>query len=377
MTTGHQVLLGGDVEKTMKLWFRHVVILAAIAAIGGLLVMVSGIVPIAASGGHWPVTRWGLEFSMSRSVATHSANIAVPDLSDRSLIIKGAGHFETGCVQCHGGPSRGPNPIAAALMPTPPLLADAVTAWEANELFYIVKHGVKLTGMPAWPAQDRDDEVWAVVAFLKILPDMQNDEYQSLVSADTQAADDTIPSNLRHLVTTTCGRCHGADGLGGAHHVFPVLAGQRKEYLEATLKAFADGSRHSGIMEALAVPLRKQQITELAEFYSMLASSLAKDIATPAEDAVGGEQIATQGIPSQRVPACVGCHDPDIGGSYPMLSGQPTHYLKQQLQLFKRRVRGGTMNAHLMHPATERITDSQIEAVAEYFGSSPEDESQR
>lgn len=360
----------------MKLWIKHIAILAVIVVAGGVITVVLGIVPIAASSPHWPITKWFLEFSMERSVATHSIKIATPDLDDAALVIKGAGHFATGCVQCHGSPARGPSPIAESLMPQPPKLSDTVSEWKPRELFYIVKHGVKLTGMPGWPAQNRDDEVWAVVAFLKTLPGMSRAEYHNLVFGDAAAASDSVPSGLQHLVTDSCGRCHGADGLG-RDGVFPILAGQRKDYLASSLRAYSAGERHSGFMQPVAVPLEEQQIDGLAAFYSELPSPLGDAIASepdgvaagnPEDDRdLTGQQIAQSGIPARRVPACVGCHAPSIAGNYPLLNGQPQDYLAQQLNLFKQRVRGGTKNAHLMHPATERITEQQEQAVAEFF----------
>ncbi|MFG0336020.1 MAG: c-type cytochrome, partial [Maioricimonas sp. JB049] len=154
--------------------------LVLIGAAGGL-VMVSGVVPIKASSGHWPVTKWILNFSKARSVATHSMGIEVPPLDDPTMVMKGAGHFETGCVQCHGSPLRPPSPVARMMTATPPPLTPKIRVRDPEELFYIVKHGIKFTGMPGWPAQNRDDEVWAIVAFLLELPEMDAQTYRALV----------------------------------------------------------------------------------------------------------------------------------------------------------------------------------------------------
>src|SRR5690606_22829684 len=144
-----------------------------VMAVGGALVVASGVVPIKASSGHWAVTRWLLEFASSRSVATHTlGGPPPPALDDPAPALRGAGHYDTGCRPCHGAPALPSPSIAAAMTPSPPYLPPAVPKWEADELFYIVKHGVKFTGMPAWPAQGRDDEVWAMVAFLVQLPGM-------------------------------------------------------------------------------------------------------------------------------------------------------------------------------------------------------------
>lgn len=363
----------------MKLWLKHIGILVAVAGVVGLAAMLSGIIPIAASGGHWSVTRKVLDFSMARSVFTHSIGIDAPELDDPEMIQRGAGHFETGCVQCHGSPARPQSPIASAMTPRPPLLPAHIPLWKPQELFYIVKHGVKLTGMPAWPAQNRDDEVWDVVAFLQTLPDIDADAYRELVTdSNTAVSEYSGPPHLQHLVTSTCGRCHGTDGRGRSSEAFPALAGQHQKYLAASLRAYSAGERHSGIMQPLAVPLTDSEITDLAEYYSKLptAFELSYFESPPADtstsddtaDELTGFQIAQNGIPSQKVPSCTGCHGPGRSDSYPLLSGQPTSYLAKQLTLFKRRDRGGTEQQHLMHPATDRITEKQIQAAAQYFG---------
>src|SRR5690606_2166263 len=105
--------------------------------------------------------RWFIEFALRRSVATHSFSITVPALQDPDLIRLGAGHFAGGCAPCHGAPERPRNPIVRQMLPAPPSLSVAAAAWAPEELFWIVQNGLKYTGMPAWTAPARDDEVWA------------------------------------------------------------------------------------------------------------------------------------------------------------------------------------------------------------------------
>jgi mono/diheme cytochrome c family protein len=126
--------------------------------------------PLKASSGHWAITAWFLHFTMRRSVATHSPGLQAPALDVPRLVLQGAGHYETGCRPCHGSVDLPLPRIAQQMTPPPPYLPPRITTWEPEELFYIVKHGVKFTGMPAWPSQQRDDEVWAMVAFLLMRP---------------------------------------------------------------------------------------------------------------------------------------------------------------------------------------------------------------
>lgn len=365
----------------MKLWFQHVAILAGIALVAGAMVVVSGIVPIKASSGHWEITRWFLSFSMSRSVATWSLGVDSPPEANRAQLLKGAGHYQTGCVQCHGSPERGPNPIARALTPEPPALQQAVSQWDSEELFYIVMHGVKLTGMPAWPELQRSDEVWAMVAFLRQLPGLDKTEYRELVygTAQNPQTSETLasaPPEFQYLVSVTCGRCHGVQG-HGREGAFPNLAGQKSAYLAASLRAFANGERHSGMMQAVAVPLQDQQIQQLAEYYASqplvsknkatAMSDAKRRSADAAEQDSQGFQIAHYGVPERKIPACTDCHNRKSSDLFPVLVAQEESYLQQQLKLFRRTVRGGTAYANLMHPVTERMTDADIQAVAEYY----------
>ena len=356
----------------MKRWVLRVSIAGLVLAVAGFSVAASGIIPVKASSEHWPVTRWFLRFSMQRSIATHSLGIEVPRLDDSTLVLKGAGYYEIGCRSCHGAPGMTRPRIANSMMPQPPLLPERIVASNPRKLFYVVKHGMKFTGMPAWPSQERDDEVWAMVAFLLKLPDLDEAGYQRLVEGE--------PAHLSHAippVVQTCARCHGGDGLGRGEGAFPKLAAQRSEYLDNALTAYASGSRHSGIMQPVAGGLTRESIQLAVRYYAGLttASSVtAKAEKSNAAAIERGRAIASDGIRPQRVPACVECHEP--GGrrakpSYPSLAGQHSAYLQLQLQLFKSEQRGGSDYAHLMRPVASRLTNEQMRDVALYFESLP------
>ena len=141
--------------KTGAMWLA---IFLAVLGVGGFLFAWSGLYSVAASRGHWPGLSLILKFGMRSSVRTHALGIEAPDLENPALVERGAGYFQGGCAPCHGAPGRPSNPIVHAMLPEPPDLGVAVPTWKANELFWIVKNGFKYTGMPAWAAQDRDDE---------------------------------------------------------------------------------------------------------------------------------------------------------------------------------------------------------------------------
>lgn len=360
---------------------KLVVYLAGLA-VGGLLVAVSGIVPLKASSGHWPITAWFLHLTMRSSVATHALGLQAPALAAPGLVLQGAGHYELGCRPCHGSPDLPLPRIPQTMIPHPSYLPLQIATWKPEELFYIVKHGIKFTGMPAWPAQQRDDEVWAMVAFLRTLPDLDAEAYRQLVHGEatpsgTMAALDGLSGSAKvpQAVTANCGRCHGVDGRGRGAGAFPKLAGQRPSYLFAALHAYARGERHSGTMEPIAAGLNLDEMRELALYYGSLREA-SPGLPHP-DDTLAiepGKAIARRGIPSQRVPACVACHGPGAtrrNPFYPALAGQYADYLILQLTLFNKARRGGSAYAHLMRPVATRLTPTQMRDVALYYASLP------
>ncbi len=362
---------------------RGVILTLAALFAGGIvlggIVFASGILPIKASSGHWPITEWFMHTGMERSVALHSAGIEPPPLDQPDLIIKGATHFEIGCRPCHGSPGLPQPRIASRMTPHSPNLGARIPNWQPNELFYIVKHGVKFTGMPAWPALHRDDEVWAVVAFLQKLPQLNEAEYRRLAQGDPRP---TAPmeqlegtEQTPSAVLQTCARCHGREGVARGSGAFPHLAGQHAEYLTNALNAYAAAQRHSGLMQPIALGLDQDKIRALADYYSR--QTLPAPAAPPLADAAAiarGQAIAEHGIPAQKVASCIDCHG--SGGrrhkaAYPRLAGQPADYLFLQLELFKKGHRGGSAYAHLMQAVAPRLTEAQMRDVALYFASLP------
>jgi len=361
---------------------RAAIAVAALAFLG-FLVAASGVIPIRASSGHWRVTHWFLDFSKRRSVATQTLGADAPDLSADWLVLKGAGHYEGGCSPCHGSPIQGRPRIAAAMTPAPPWLPDHVGRWDPEELVYIVEHGIKFTGMPAWPARGRTDEVHAVVAFLRELPGLDAAGYRRLVYGDEPIDPRDLP--LRDLpgsaaaprsVLASCARCHGTDGLSRGSPAFPKLAGQRVAYLRNAMAAYADGSRRSGIMQPIAAGLSPADHEEVVAFYARLpgAGNEATTDADAAARIARGRRIAEEGIPERGVPSCIDCHGPHAGrrnAAYPDLAGQFEDYLVLQLELFAAGYRGGSKFAHLMDKVARRLRPDEMRAAAAFYASLP------
>jgi hypothetical protein len=233
----------------------------AIQAVGAFLFAWSGLYSVAASDRHWPITYWFLVFGLRNSIETHSIGIEVPPLDDMSLVYRGIGHYRGGCEPCHGAPGSSPNPITQQMLPEPPYMPDVVHDWEPQHLFWIVRNGLKYSGMPGWVPPERADEVWAVVAALLRLPEMSPEEYQKLSGGEVASRSDIVGETAELIGIAgpvgndllACGRCHGLKGTGGGAGGFPRLAGQKQDYLYETMKSYAIGNRPSGMMQPVAV----------------------------------------------------------------------------------------------------------------------------
>jgi mono/diheme cytochrome c family protein len=157
-----------------------VVVLVALSAAGFVY---SGAYYVGADQPHWPVTTWLLNEVRDRSVRAQASGITAPDgLDDPAKIVAGVTHYAEHCAGCHGAPGVERGDLAEGLYPRPPNLADAARLYTPGELFWIVKHGIRMTGMPAW-GDHSDDELWATVALIEKLPGMTDQDYAKLVAA--------------------------------------------------------------------------------------------------------------------------------------------------------------------------------------------------
>lgn len=366
-------------EDSVKRTLRHcVMVVLALGALGFVAVL-AGLAPVAASAGHWAITDVVLHFAMRQAVKVRALRIAAPaDYDEPRQVQKGAGHFATACQPCHGAPGNPAWGTMRHMSPPPPGLQARIGEWKAEELFWIVRHGIKFTGMPAWPSDRRDDEVWAVVGFLRQLPRLTPEEYAALVTPpDEETTEARALDPALRTVVAACAVCHGFDGAGRGDGAYPRLAGQSREYLAATLDAFAKGRRHSGMMQAVAAGLNMAQRRTLAEYYAGVSAPVRNSL-MPSERADRGASIARRGVPDKGVPSCTHCHGPGTAERnpfYPRLAGQYADYLVLQLQLFQQGHRGGTAYAHLMHESVRRMTREQMEDVAAYYASLPPDSS--
>lgn len=168
--------------------------------------------------------------------------------------------------------------------------------------------------------------------------------------------------------SAVCAACHSADGNSSLAEN-PVLAGQHEKYLLKQLQNFKspDSGRQNAIMTGMVAALTEEDMRNIAAFY---ASQTPKETASKEAFVALGEAIWRGGIPEKQVPACTGCHGPSGQGngpaSFPKLAGQHSEYTITQLKLFRSGQRANDPNA-MMRDVTNRMTDEEMEAVAEYL----------
>lgn len=156
--------------------------LLAVAAVL-LIVMFTGAYDVAATTPHTPLTRWALGRLQHASVAARATEVRGTLPTDPAALREGVEHYQEMCVTCHGAPGVLRGEIGQGMNPEPPDLSEEAEDWSDAELFWIVKHGIKLAGMPAFGPTHSEEQIWDIVAFVRQLPEMTGSEYQRRVEA--------------------------------------------------------------------------------------------------------------------------------------------------------------------------------------------------
>ena len=212
-----------------------------LGALGGVFVLKSGWYNIGATRQHWQPAYTLLEQGMHESVRHHAREVVVPEAlaggAARAQLVAGAGLYRQHCAQCHGAPGVAQEAIGKSMQPIPGPLVEAARRWHANELYWITRHGIKMSGMPAWGHQLDEEQLWAVVAFLRQLPTVSTQEYAQLAKAPAPLNDkpqttqnrapgkaSSIERGKVALTQFACQACHMIPGITGSTvHVGPPL----------------------------------------------------------------------------------------------------------------------------------------------------------
>lgn len=222
---------------TVKL--RTIIILLMLGLAAGVGMVYVGVYDIAATRQHTGPVYLLLDYAMRKSVKQRAESIQVPNLSSEQRLRNGLALYRAHCLQCHGAPGVAPEPFSFGMRPAPANLAATAREWPSAELYWVIRYGIKMSGMPGWQYRLSDQEIWDVVAFaerMASLSPMQYQEWSAQIPPHTaqqraKAAlnpsyQGDVAAGKQALQQYLCATCHRIPGIVGANqHVGPPLDG--------------------------------------------------------------------------------------------------------------------------------------------------------
>jgi mono/diheme cytochrome c family protein len=160
-----------------------VLVLVVVLLLAGFAYVSSGLYDVSAVGGDGGFLDAIAARVADRSVERRAAGIQAPPLGDPAQLKAGFVHYQEMCVTCHGGPGVKASEIGVGLNPEPPNLVQSTRDMSPGEVYWVVKNGIKMTGMPAFGPTHRESDLWAITAFVKQLPTMTAPQYQAMAQA--------------------------------------------------------------------------------------------------------------------------------------------------------------------------------------------------
>ena len=153
---------------------RHILVgavlaIAVLVPLGAFAVIKSGLYNVAASHPHTKLTEWITHETMIHSVRRRAAGIEAPAAFSDAQLVRGFCTYETHCVACHGAAAVAREQWVSGLEPSPPYLLDTTSRFTPQQLFWIAKNGIKMTGMPSWRDSLSDAQIWEVVGFIEAM----------------------------------------------------------------------------------------------------------------------------------------------------------------------------------------------------------------
>ncbi|WP_260904067.1 c-type cytochrome [Chelativorans salis] len=201
-------------------------VLTILSLVGAAVYVYSGVYDVAATRQHTPPVYWLLQTALRRSIAVRARDIETPDLSGPDRFRSGMRLYRERCAQCHGAPGVAPDRFSLGMTPVPPPIMQAGREMSPAEIFWTVKHGLKMTGMPGWDFKLTDEEIWDIVAFSIAVPNLSPAQYYELAGIEQnppeptqaegadQASGDAEAGRVA-LLQYGCIACHTIDGVTG------------------------------------------------------------------------------------------------------------------------------------------------------------------
>jgi len=154
--------------------------LAIVIGIAALIFFFGGFFNVAATNPEPAPVSWALIKVRTAAIDRHAIDPPPAGYDAQPQVEAGAKAFMArGCTNCHGGPGVEWQKFSEGLRPDPPDLKEIVPHREPRHLFWVIKNGINMTGMPSFGAIGVEDkEIWSVVAFLKRLPEVKEEDFK-------------------------------------------------------------------------------------------------------------------------------------------------------------------------------------------------------
>jgi mono/diheme cytochrome c family protein len=161
-------------------------LLAILGGIGAATFFFGGFFSVAANHPDPDIVNWALIQVRKASIVRHAIDRPPATLGDPTMVQAGArAYTENGCTSCHGGPGVQPTKFSEGLNPAPNLKA-VINDLQPEQVFWVIRNGIKMTGMPSFGADKppvSDQAIWTIVAFLKKLSSVSDDDFKAWTAA--------------------------------------------------------------------------------------------------------------------------------------------------------------------------------------------------
>jgi mono/diheme cytochrome c family protein len=143
------------------------VLTLALLLLSALAIAELGLLPVNADGTHSRLEARIMPSVLHASVSRHASREANPLSVNEDNLKAGVATYKAVCARCHSTPGGNPSSYGQAFYPPAPQFSDRLPAYSDSELFWIIKHGIRNTGMPAWSGLLADEEIWQIVGLLR------------------------------------------------------------------------------------------------------------------------------------------------------------------------------------------------------------------
>jgi len=158
------VLLG---ERDVRKVLLGAVLTLALLSLSALAVTWLGLMPVSADGTHSRLEARVMPVVLHASIVRHGSGETNPVVLNEDNLKAGVDTYKAMCARCHSTPEGNPSVYGQSFYPPAPQLPKGMANYTDSQLFWLIKHGIRNTGMPAWAAMLSDDEIWQIVSLLK------------------------------------------------------------------------------------------------------------------------------------------------------------------------------------------------------------------